>query len=316
MDHLRAMQLFVRVVETGSFTGAAAALRMSRTRATTEIQRLEASLGLRLLQRTTRHVSPTGEGAVYFEEVRRLLRELRELEAGLGGAVARARGRLRVDVPAAAGRQIIAPALPRFLERHPEIVVELGSTDRPVDLVAEGVDCVVRGGDVHDTSLVGRRLADLPVVTVAAPSYLARRGTPATPDDLQGHVFVSFFSARTGRVFEVDWQPPDGGAQIVLHPPHLVATNDAETFLALVVAGLGIAQKPLSPMVREAVRRGELRVLMPGWRSEPLPTHVLYPPTRVLPARIRVWVDWLVTLYAEEVEAAQRFLVEAESGAR
>jgi LysR family transcriptional regulator, regulator for bpeEF and oprC len=314
MDRLRAMELFARVVETGSFTRAASALRLSRTRATTEIQRLEAHLGIRLLQRTTRRVSPTGDGAVYYEEVRRLLREVRELEAGVAGAVASARGRLRVDVPAAAGRQVIAPALPRFLERHPEIVVELGSTDRPVDLVAEGVDCVVRGGDVHDQTLVGRRLTELPVVTCAAPAYLARRRTPRTPHELEGHVFVNFFSARTGRVFEVDWTPPDGGDPVVLRPQHGVAANDADTFISLAVAGLGIIQAPLAPRLREHIRSRALRVLMPGWRPEPLPTHVLYPPTRVLPARVRVWVDWLVGVYAEEGKAAERFLVEAERG--
>jgi len=315
MDRIRAMELFVRVVETGSFTAAASALRLSRTRATTEIQQLEAHLGVRLLQRTTRRVAPTGDGTVYYEEVRRVLRELRDLEAGLAGAAASARGRLRVDVPASAGRQVIAPALPRFLERHPEIVVELGSTDRPVDLVAEGVDCVVRGGDVHDQTLVGRRLAELPVVTCAAPAYLTRHGTPRSPRDLEGHVFVNFFSPRTGRVFEVDWTPPDGGERIELRPPHVVAANDAGTFLALVVAGLGIAQGPLSPGVRERIRRRELRLLFPGWRPDPLPTHVLYPETRVLPARVRAWVDWLVTLYAEEAAEAQRFLVETERAA-
>ena len=315
MDHIRAMELFVRVVETGSFTAAAAALRLSRTRATMEIQQLERHLGVRLLQRTTRRVSPTGDGTVYYEEVRRLLRELRDLEAGLAGAAASARGRLRVDVAAVAGREVIAPALPRFLERHPEIVVELGSTDRPVDLVAEGVDCVVRGGDVHDETLVGRRLAELPVVTCAAPAYLERRGNPRSPQQLEGHVFVSFFSARTGRVFEVDWTPPGGGERIALRPPHVAAANDAGTFLSLVSAGLGIAQTPLSPGVRDRIRRRELRVLFPGWRPEPLPIHVLYPQTRVLPARVRAWVDWLVGLYREEERGAQRLLVEAERAA-
>jgi len=315
MDRIRAMELFVRVVETGSFTAAASALRLSRTRATTEIQQLEAHLGVRLLQRTTRRVSPTGDGTVYYEEVRRLLRELRDLEAGLSGAVASARGRLRVDVPAAAGQQVIGPALPRFLERHPEIVVELGSTDRPVDLVAEGVDCVVRGGDVHDETLVGRRLGELPVVTCAAPAYLARRGPPRSPHELEGHVFVNFFSARTGRVFEVDWTPPDGGERFELRPPHVVAANDSGTFLALVSAGLGIAQAPLSPALRERIRRGELQLLFPRWRPDPLPSHVLYPETRVVPARVRVWVDWLVALYAEEVAEAERFRAEAERAA-
>jgi LysR family transcriptional regulator for bpeEF and oprC len=312
MDRIRAMELFVRVVETGSFTAAASALRLSRTRATTEIQQLEAHLGVRLLQRTTRRVSPTGDGAVYFEEVRRFLRELRDLEAGLAGAAASARGRLRVDVSASAGREVIAPELPRFLERHPEIVVELGSTDRPVDLVAEGVDCVVRGGEVHDETLVGRKLAELPVVTCAAPAYLERRGTPRSPRELEGHVFVNFFSSRTGRVFEVDWSSPEGGERLDLRPPHVASANDAGTFIALATAGLGIAQTPLSRGVRERIRRRELRLLFPGWRPESLPVHVLYPETRVLPARVRVWVDWLVGLYREEERETQRFLVEAE----
>jgi LysR family transcriptional regulator for bpeEF and oprC len=306
------MELFVRVVEAGSFTAAASALRISRTRATTEIQALEGRLGVRLLQRTTRRVSPTGDGTVYYEEVRRLLRELREVEAGLAGAAASARGRLRVDVSGAAGRQLIAPALPQFLARHPEIVLELGSTDRPVDLVAEGVDCVVRGGDVHDQTLMGRRLAEFPVVTYAAPAYLERRGTPASPRELAGHVFVNYFSSRTGRVFEVDWTPPGGGEPLVLRPPHVVAANDADTFVALATAGLGIAQGPLGRVVRERIRHRELRLLFPGWRPEPLSVHALYPATRVLPARVRVWVDWLVTLYAEEEAEAKRFLQEAE----
>src|SRR5262249_3173718 len=188
-------------------------------------------------------------------------------------------------------------------------------TDRPVDLVAEGVDCVVRGGDVHDETLVGRRLADLPVITCASPAYLTRHGTPRSPRELEGHPFVSFFSARTGRVFAVDWTPPDGGERVELRPPHVAAANDAGTFLSLVVAGLGIAQTPLGPAVRQAIRDRELRLLFPGWRPDPLPTHVLYPETRVVPARVRVWVDWLVALYAEEVAEAERFRVEAERAA-
>src|SRR5262249_20467146 len=184
-----------------------------------------------------------------------------------------------------------------------------------VDLVAEGVDCVVRGGDVHDETLVGRRLADLPVVTCAAPAYLARHGTPRSPGELEGHRFVNFFSARTGRVFEVDWISPDGGERIAPAPPRVVAANDAGPSLSLLSAGLGTAQTPLGPAVREAIRRRELRLLLPGWRSDPLPTHVLYPETRVVPARVRVWVDWLVALYAEEVAEAERFRVEAERAA-
>ncbi|MCE9670932.1 LysR family transcriptional regulator [Myxococcus stipitatus] len=318
MDRMRAMELFLRVVETGSFTAAAQALRMPRTSATTELQALEAHLGVRLLHRTTRRVSLTNDGSLYYEEVRRLLKDLAEVESSLGRSAASTRGRIRVDVPAAAGRHLIAPALPAFFARHPDIVLELGSSDRPVDLVAEGVDCVVRGGDVHDESLVGRRLAHLPVVTCAAPGYLAARGTPRTPHELEGHVFVNYFSSRTGKVFEVDWRPPGAGPDarlVVRMARHLVAANDSDTWVALAVAGLGLLQTPCSAHVRACLERGELRLVMPGWRSEPLPSNILYPAARHLPARVRLFIDWLSELYTAEAQAAERFVADAEARA-
>lgn len=306
MNRLEAMEVFTRVAETGSFTAAAQSLRIPRASATTRVQALEARLGVKLLHRTTRRVSLTGDGAVYFEECRRLLKELAALEDSLGAAAARPRGRLRVDVPVSAARNLLAPALPTFLAQNPEVVVELGSTDRAVDLVAEGIDCVIRGGEAHDESLAARRLGALPVITCAAPVYLRRHGTPRSPHELAGHHFVNYFSSRSGRVFEVDFAR--GDEDLSFHAPHRVAANDAETWIALALAGLGLLQVPAGPHVRRLVREGKLKRVLKDWAAPPLPMAVLYPPTRSLPARVRAFIDWVVVLYAAEVKDAETFV--------
>lgn len=300
------MEVFVRVAELGSFTAAAASLRMPKASVTAAVQELEARLGVRLLHRTTRRVSLSADGAAYVEEAARILAEIVELEAGLGRAVATPRGRVRVDVPAAAGRHVIAPALPAFLARYPDLTVEIGSTDRPVDLLAEGVDCVVRGGQVHDESLIARRLGELPVLTCAAPAYLARHGLPRSPDALDGHHFVNFFSPKSGRIYEVDFTRGDDARS--LRMPHRVAANDADTWLALAVAGLGLVQLPCSPAVRGHLARGELVRVLPDWSAGSLPLFVLYPRNRPLPARVRVFVEWVAEVYAEECREAAVFV--------
>lgn len=306
MNQLREVEVFLQVAELGSFTAAAQALRIPKSSATTLVQALEARLQVRLLHRTTRRVSLTPEGALYYEEAGRLLRGMADLEASLGRAAASPRGRLRVDVPASAGRHLLAPALPSFLARYPDIVIELGSTDRPIDVLGEGVDCVLRGGDLHDETLVARKLAELPVLTCAAPSYLAQRGTPSSPAELAGHVFVNYFSSKTGRVFPVDFARQEESYE--LRPAHRVAANDADTWVALALAGLGILQAPCSVGLRDAVERGALVPLLLDWESEGLPVFVMYPKTRTLAARVRVFVDWVTELYQAEERAARRFL--------
>lgn len=314
MDRLKAMEVFVHVVEQGSFTAAARTLRLPKASATTHVQALEAHVGAKLLHRTTRRVSPTLEGSMFYEHASRMLRELDEIEGALGRASASPGGRLRVDVPAASGRHLIAPAIPAFLERYPGLVVELGSTDRPVDLLGEGVDCVVRGGDLHEETMISRKLGELPVLTCAAPSHLARHGTPRTPEELARHPFVNFFSAKTGRVFEVELQR--GERQVSFLPAHRVAANDADTWIQLAVDGLGIVQAPCSSRVREHLSRGELRVVLPGWTAPALPMFVLYPPTPYVPARVRAFVDWVVELYREECDRAARFVKALERPGR
>jgi LysR family transcriptional regulator for bpeEF and oprC len=203
---------------------------------------------------------------------------------------------LRVDVPAASARHVIAPALPQFFERYPAIQLELGSSDRPVELLLEGVDCVIRGGEVHDESLVARRLCGFPVVTCAAPAYLARYGVPSSPRELDGHRFVNFFSAKTGRVYQNDFA--QGDETIRITGAFSVCANDSDTFVAATVAGLGLAQIPLTGYVRGLIDNGALRVVLEGWSVPPLPLCVLWPRRRDRSARLRAFVDWVTELYA------------------
>jgi LysR family transcriptional regulator for bpeEF and oprC len=311
MDRLRTIEVFTRVAELGSFSRAAEALRLPKASVTAAVQELEARLQVRLLNRTTRRVALTADGAAYYEESARLVRELSELESGMVRATRAPQGRVRVDVPAAAGRHVIAPALPEFLARFPDVTVELGSTDRPVDLTSEGVDCVIRGGDMHDESLVARRVGALPVVTCAAPAYLDARGVPADLDALDAHVFVNFFSARTGRLFEVDFTR-DGVTRSFV-PRSAAAANDADTWVALAVAGLGLIQLPCSRNVREHLVRGQLRRVLPAWSAGSLPLSVLYPRNRHLAARVRVFVDWVADLYGRECAEAEAFVSGADA---
>jgi LysR family transcriptional regulator, regulator for bpeEF and oprC len=301
MDKLRSIEAFVRVAELGSFTRAADALHVPKGTVTKLVQELEAQLRIKLLHRTTRKLSLTDDGSAYLEGARRVLADLADLEGQVTRAVARPRGRLRVDVPAAAGRHVLAPALPSFFDQHPEIQVELGSSDRPVDLLAEGVDVVIRGGLTHDDALVARRLGAFEVITCAAPAYVQRHGRPSSPQTLHddGHIAVNFFSAKTGRVFEFDFER--GAETLSIELPHRVAANDADTHVALGVAGLGLVQLPRTRHVQALIDGGQLVQVLRDWSAGALPLFVMYPRHRHLSARLRVFVDWVVALYGREL---------------
>ncbi len=300
MDKIRAMQTFALVAQLGSFTRAANALQLPNASVSTLVAQLETHLQTRLLARTTRRLSLTDDGAAYLERVQRLLLDVDELETGLRGAQTNARGRLRIDVPAAAGRHVLAAALPDFLARYPDISIEMGSSDRPVDLVLEGIDCVIRGGAVHDELLVARKLGAFEVITCAAPDYLKAHGTPQTIDDVQaGHTAVNFFSAKTGKVFDFDFE--DGkGKSVAVRLAHRVAANDADTHVALICQGLGLAQIPLTRHTQSLLDSGALVRVLPHLNAGQLPLWVMYPRNRHLSVRLRVFVDWVVAVYAKK----------------
>ena len=307
LDRFKAMDTFNRVVELGSFTRAATALNLPKARVTTIVQELEAYLGVRLLNRTTRRLSLTDDGALYHQRAITLVQDVGELEGTLRRAVATPAGRLRVDVPAAVGQYVLGPALPEFFRRYPSMVLELGSSDRPVDLVAEGVDCVIRGGLMHDDTLVARPLVTMPVATCAAPRYLADHGTPLTLDDLehqhsQGHRFVNFHSAKTGRVFPFDFSQPGDVRQI--SRPHWVSCNDAGSHVAAGLAGLGLLQLPRTRRVCTLLASAQLVEVLKDWSAGELPLALLYPQNRHLTAKVRAFSDWVKELFDAEFKAA------------
>lgn len=296
MDLFSAMQTFAKVAELGSFTQAAQVLRLPNASVSTRVSQLEDRLGVKLFARTTRRVRLTDDGVAYLQTVLRLLADIDEVEDHFKGRIRQARGRIRVDVPASAGRHVIAPALPEFLKRYPDITVDLGCTDRPVDLIAEGVDCVIRGGAVVDDSLVARRLGVYEVVTCAAPSYLARYGTPVSPHFLHDHMAVNFFSARTGKIMPFDFTIEGQVQTMVLS--HQVATNDADTYLELARQGMGLAQVPRSKVVLDMLSARELIPVLEPWSPSGFPIFLVYPRNRHLSARVRAFADWITEFYA------------------
>lgn len=303
IDRLKAMEVFVCVAELGSFTQAAEALLMPKPTVSVLVRDLETHLGVRLLNRTTRRLSLTPDGVSYLERANLLLREIGELETQIRGAVVTPQGRLRVDVAAAFGRHVLMPALPEFLARYPEINIEVGSTDRPVDLVREGVDCVVRGGNIFDESLVAKKLGALEVITCAAPGYLATFGTPKKLSDLEKHIFVNYFSTKTGRLFPFEFKTRKrDDAMQEISRPHRVAANDADSYIAAGVAGMGLIQSPMTRFVREHLAAGRLIRVMEKYNCGELPMVVMYPRNRHLSARIRAFVDWIAEVFAREFE--------------
>ncbi|HZN47572.1 MAG TPA: LysR substrate-binding domain-containing protein [Ramlibacter sp.] len=296
MDQIQAMRVFARVVESGSFTKAAESLSLPKGSATKVVQQLESRLKVKLLNRTTRRVTVTADGAAYYERASRLLNDLDELEGALTQSQANPSGRLRVDVGAAVASLIIIPALPDFYRRYPDIQLDLGVSDRPVDLVSDNVDCVIRGGEVTEPSLVARRIANLALITVATPAYLAQHGTPMHPLELEeGHAMVNYFSPRTGRpypnIFEKD------GEHIELAGRYQLSVNESNANMAAVRAGLGLSQAARFA-VAPYLASGELVQVLADWTHPPIPIHVVYPPNRHLSARVRAFVEWTAELFA------------------
>ncbi|MFN4119069.1 LysR family transcriptional regulator [Acidovorax sp.] len=297
MDRFDAMLAFARVVETGSFTKAALTLHMSRTTATQLVQQLEARLRVKLLHRTTRRVQVTADGAAYYERVVRLLAELDDAETSLASASTAPRGRLRVDVPSPLARLVLIPALPAFHAQYPEILLHLGVSDRPVDLIGDNVDCVVRGGTLTNPALVARHVGDLALRVYAAPSYLQRAGTPDHPSALQGphHRTVGFLWARTGRSLPFDMRR--GTERVQAQGHDICAVDDGNAYLTAGLAGLGVLWLP-DYMARPHVAAGELVPLLQDWTLDPMPLYVAYPPHRHVSAKVRVFIDWVVGLMA------------------
>jgi LysR family transcriptional regulator, regulator for bpeEF and oprC len=296
MDKFQAMGLFVRIVDTGGIARAAESLGIPNATATTLIQKLEASLGVKLLNRTTRRVSVTPDGAAYYSRAVSILAEVREAEEALSQHSTAPRGRLRVDVPTLMARSVIVPALPGFFAQYPDIELALAGNERHVDLVAEGIDCALWVGDIDDPSLVARRVGFLYFATCAAPGYLRAHGQPTHPRELAQHRCINHFSPRSGQT--VEWSFSKGAERVQAVFPGNLALEDENSYVSAAEAGLGIAQMPAF-VLKEAMERGALDLVLADWFPEPAALHVVYPQSRHLSRRVRVFVDWLAALIAD-----------------
>ncbi|WP_158782673.1 LysR substrate-binding domain-containing protein [Pantoea sp. BAV 3049] len=294
MKNLDALVIFSRVAEMASFTRAAESMGTQKGRVSAVIRELEREVGVALLHRTTRSVQLTEDGRVFYSRARDLLAEAQELQSMFADKDAQLRGKLRVDMPTELARSVVVPALPQLLSAHPELELELSSTDRRVDLVQEGFDCVIRLGPVIDETLIARPLGHLRMINVASPDYLERYGVPHTIDDLinQGHQMVHYTRTFGSRL--AGWEYPDGDGYSSLPLPGVMQVNSVQTYHEAGLAGVGLIQAGYSSL-RHHLERGALVEILPGLRPAPLAASLVVAHRRNLSQRVRTFITWIET---------------------
>ncbi|WP_342706082.1 LysR substrate-binding domain-containing protein [Burkholderia arboris] len=302
MDRLRAMRVFVQVVDAGSFNGAAESLGLPAATVTVAVKDLEKALGARLLNRTTRSSSVTQDGAAYYEVCKRVLADLDEAEALFHDRARRPQGRLRIDAPPSIAYRILIPNLAEFRETYPGIQLSIGMGDRPVDLIQEAVDVAIRVGTLEDSSLVARRLGSVEFVICGSPGYFARNPAPETLADLQRHQAVRYFSTQTGR--QVDWTLDIDGEQRALDLIESVAVNDADAYLQCGLHGLGLIMTPRF-MAAPHLATGELVEILSDVAPKRMPVSIVYPQSRMLSPKVRSFVDWVVGVFERTLLAGR-----------
>lgn len=295
MDRIDQLRIFLRVAQSGSFTLAADQLELPRPTVSLTIQQLEAHLGVRLFNRTTRRVSLTQEGESLVERAIALVADAEELEQQFHSRSGTLTGRVRVDMPSRIARRLVAPALPVFFAEHPGIEVELGSSDRVIDLIHEGIDLALRVGPPLPSSLVVRPIGHLRLVNCASPAYLARQGIPRTPADLTRHQAVKYASPSNGRVEPWEWVEAGELRSVPMGGP--ASVNNAETYIACCLAGLGLIQIPAFD-VAEHLSSGELVEVLSQWQAPPMPVQLVYPHRRHLSRRVQAFSNWVTQLLA------------------
>ncbi|MEO8385791.1 MAG: LysR family transcriptional regulator [Betaproteobacteria bacterium] len=287
------MQIYVRVAELASFTQAADIMSLAKASVSTAVQQLESELGTRLLHRTTRRVQMTQDGQVFYECCKDLLSDMEELQSLFRSDPAALQGRLRVDMPSTVARDLVLPRLPEFLAAHPALEIELSSTDRRVDVIRDGFDCVLRVGVLGDSSLIARPLGYYRMVNCASPAYIAAFGMPLHPDDLAGHRLIHYVSTLGARASGFEYIDPDDSNRVKYIPlKGTVTVNNSESYVGACLAGLGIIQAP-EPGMRVALDSAQLVEVMPQYRAAAMPVSLIYANRRHQPRRVQVFMNWL-----------------------
>ncbi|WP_064169075.1 LysR substrate-binding domain-containing protein [Klebsiella pneumoniae] len=293
---LEHMEIFVQVVEQGSFTRAADVLQMHRPTVSKAVQHLEDELGIKLLHRTTRKLSLTAEGEVFFQRARGTLNDVSDMMASFSSTQP-PRGRLRLDAPLALIHPLILPAISDFQKKYPEIEIILTASDKKTDLVAEGVDCVLRLGELDDSSFISRRLGQVRMATCAAPDYILRYGIPDCPDDLIKHKGVNFFSEHSREM--MDWKFVVNGNVVSRRPESSVLVNNSDVLVNSGLAGLGIVHA-LRVQVAPYIRSGELVEILTDYSAVTKPVSLLWPDRRYLSSKVRVFIEWVSELFVRQ----------------
>ena len=291
MDKLNAISVFCKVIETQSFTQAANQQNISVAMASKLVSQLEEHLKTRLLQRTTRKIVPTEAGMLYYQRCQAILLDLSEADSSISNMATSLQGNLLISVPRDFGLLYISPNLPKFIELHPNLHVEIEFEDKRVDLVAEGYDLALRIGYMQDSSLVARKISSSPMHFVASPSYLESRGTPLTPDDLEYHQGLLYKSSLN----QVHWQSTKANQIQRYKIQSKVVSNNGMALLEMTKAGLGISNSP-SFFVKDALASGELIEILSEYKQKPLDIYVVYPNRRHLPAKVRAFIEFLASL--------------------
>ena len=295
MDQLLAMRVFVRIAEARSFAKAADTLDLPRSSVSKLLQDLEQHLGTKLVERSTRALTITPEGEAYRDLTLGLLADLEAMDAAAGQARTSPRGRLRVDVGSSLANLVVIPALPGFYARYPDVELLLGVNDRPVDLIGDGVDCVIRGGALADSSLIARRLCSLDFATCATPAYLSEHGIPLHPSEMETrHRSVSYFFPQSGKSLPMHFAK--GTETFETNVPPAIGVSESTAHTEAVLAGLGIGQIPRFS-VSQHLRAGRLVEILQGWTQPSLPLNLVYPATRHPSAKLRAFADWAVELF-------------------
>jgi DNA-binding transcriptional LysR family regulator len=296
LDKLGVMQVFVRVAELASFTKAAEYMGLQKGGISTAIQQLESQMGTRLLQRTTRKVQLTQDGQIYYERCKDLLAEVDEVDAMFQQASTPINGRLRVDMPINIARNLVIPNLPLFMSQHPDIQIELSSTDRRVDIITEGFDCLIRIGNLTDSGLIARSLGQLKLINCVSPRYIQKYGEPRSIDDLNQHFIVHYSLVLGSKSPTLEYFDGEKFAHIKMRAS--ITVNSTDAYSAACLAGLGIVQVPIQG-VKHHLDSGALIEILKGYQAEPMPISLIYPHRRHLPRRVQVFMDWLSRLMGQ-----------------
>ncbi len=296
MNQLEAMQIYMRVAELASFTEAADNMGLAKASVSSAVQKLEAQLATRLLHRTTRRVQMTQDGQAFYERCRDVLADMEELQTMFHAGKSQLSGRLRVDMPIAVARDLVIPRLHEFMDAHPNLEIELSSTDRRVDLVREGFDCVIRVGTLSDSSLIARHLGDYKLINCASPAYIEKFGTPTTLEDLASHRLIHYVGVLGAKSAGFEYIDKSTGKQKFIAMQGAISVNNSDAYMSACLGGLGIIQVPLSLASKHKLREGGVVEVLSEFLAPPMPVSIVYPNRRHLPKRVQVFMAWVADI--------------------